>query len=477
MTSRPASVAAWAAGVVALGVTAGCEPRAALGPSAGIDSSPEWVAQVTADGFQAPLAVASVDDTVVMGGIYSADFAVSDRTIRSTGGLDGVVAAFGPGGELRWSRELAGPEGDDFIHALAGSPSGDLFVGGQATAGATFGDQPLTVEGSGAALLAKLDVDGTVLWVTTGRGRGFHDVAEIAAAPDGGAYAAGTFRGPLDLGTGLLDSGTESDAFLARYTSAGELLWVKLFTGAGTQFVSALAVGPNGEVALIGGYGTELVIGGRTVPRNSIASWTPFAAQYAADGTLRWVQSSLVPPDINHLGHDGEHPHPEHAPIGMASAAIAVAPSGAVTAVVSYGNAFGLTGQDFEATQARNLTATQLSPNGRVLVQSSLTAPDAFLFLGTLVGEDDRAEVTVSWTGALPPLGDFGVLRSDGTRSLSVLDLNLDGTLVPRRIYTIPSIALTSEDTVRATDGSLLMAVSWRDLHTFDRDIFLARFR
>lgn len=467
---------AWAVGCGA-SCLSGCEsyPQVVSHPLA---TAPEWSTRVGGDGLQVPRAIAPSDDGVIVAGVYAEDFSIGERRFDNRGGLDGVVASLGPAGELRWARELSSADFDDSLTALANTPDGGVYVGGQAGPGAAFGDSRLDAEGdvpsTATAIVAKLDAKGEVRWHLAARGAGSHSVTSIAVTARGDVYFSGLFSGELDWGTGVLTSEGPSDAFLARATGDGEIQWLKALTGDDVQFVSGLAVGDDGEVTAIGGYFMQLSVAGRTFPNNPLADVTPFVAHFDARGKLAWLQSELLAPEVNHVGQ--EH-HQTHKQIGVTHTTLAVAPNGEVTAVVAYGNTFGQSSHDFEATVARNLTATRLDARGDVQMQGTLTTPDAMLFLGSVVADDAGAELAVSWTGTLPSLGQGGELASEGRRSLAVLGFAPDGSFSPRAAYSVPATSLTGEAAVRTSDGSLAVAVSWRDLQTFDRDIFLARFR
>jgi hypothetical protein len=463
-----AARAAWFLTVVA----AGCQEAPAT-----LGSSPVWSAQLGGAGYQSPVAVTASADGVVMGGIYDERFTVADREVAGTGGLDGVVASFDAAGGLRWLRELAGPAGDDAIVALKSAPSGAVFVAGHASPGATFAGRTLTADGGAAALLAKLTSAGDLAWAITGRGAGYQSATAVALGPDGDVYFAGDFTQDLDLGQGPATANTGADSFLARFTSDGDLRWVKTISGEGDQHIKQLVIGADGELTLIGYYTKQLAIEAHLLPRNAISDFTPFVARFHGDGSLGWLQTGLLPPAINHIGHEEGHSVDGHAAVSVQDLSVSVAPSGEVSAGVTYGNQFGQGDHDFEAAKVDNLTVTRMGANGGVLVRRTLNAPKAILILGQVVAHDDREQLALSWTGRLPALGASAPLDSDQHRSLALLDLLPDGRFVPKTVYSIDAVGLTSSGAERTDDGSILMAVSWRDMYTLDEDVFLARFR
>ncbi len=122
----------------------------------------------------------------------------------------------------------------------------------------------------------------------------------------GNVYVAGTFIGGNSFAAATTFAGLgESDAFVAKYTPAGALLWVRVLASTGTDRAYALVVAPNGTCAVAGEYGgqdgSDLPVPGGPVlqgARNyrqstgvgiSPTARFPFVVSYDAQGTLRWA--------------------------------------------------------------------------------------------------------------------------------------------------------------------------------------------
>jgi hypothetical protein len=454
--------------------TAGCGQAA---PS-NLGAPPEWTAQLGGEGLQSPAAVVAGDDRIVLAGVYEEQFTLGERALEDTAGLDAVVMSMSPTGEVQWLRELAGGAGDDLINALAVGPAGDVFVAGQVSDGTSIAGRTLTAEGGGAALMAKLTHDGELAWAVTGRSGGFQGATAVAVAPDGAVYFAGDFSHDLDLGQGpLMRVYSDGDAFVARYSAAGALEWVTPIGGAGMQHVAGLAVGADGALTVVGTYVEELTIETQTLASNTITHLTPFAARLGAEGGLVWIQPALLPPGLNHIGHvpEGGH-HSSHPTVEIHDVRVGVSPSGVTTVGITYGRQFSLTETDFEAPAIGSLSVTQLDAAGDVVGNQDATMPQALVFLSQLIARDDGARLILSWTGRLALPGTSN-LDSDHRRSLAIVDVSTAGAFAPATTYGVPEVGLTVRAAAPKNDGSILAAVSWRDMDTEDEDIFLAAFR
>jgi hypothetical protein len=75
-------------------------------------------------------------------------------------------------------------------------------------------------------------------------------------------YIAGQFRGTVDFdpgpGTKLVTAADDLDVFVAKYSAAGALVWVRRFGGKHDDHLAGMAVSPSGQVALAGTFSREL---------------------------------------------------------------------------------------------------------------------------------------------------------------------------------------------------------------------------
>lgn len=113
-------------------------------------------------------------------------------------------------------------------------------------------------------------------------------VSEFEAAGEYVAVAGG-FQDELQIGPFLLESEGEFDIFLALYTTAGELLWVKSLGGPEDDMATALHLTSTGEVLLGGEYVDALILPDTTLEPEA-GSTGIFVAAFDAGGDLQEVQ-------------------------------------------------------------------------------------------------------------------------------------------------------------------------------------------
>jgi hypothetical protein len=247
------------------------ERDASLAALSSADGSLLWTDQFGSTEPDAASAVASRGDRVLVAG----------QSIGSLGGPaqgfgDAFVAAFSAAGELLWTRQLGGSEPDAALGASL-DPSGAALVVGE-TRSALDGAR----EGNDRdAFLAKLDANGELVYTRQlGSSRGLDEIAtSVATGASGDVVLAGhTFGGVQGENQG------SADAFIARYSAAGDLLWAAQLGSGDYDAAEAVAIDDDGAVYVAG-------LTGGSVPRGPgvIFGGRPVLAKYSATGEPVWT--------------------------------------------------------------------------------------------------------------------------------------------------------------------------------------------
>ena len=112
---------------------------------------------------------------------------------------------------------------------------------------------------NGDAFVAKYSSNGDLIWA-----RNFGDQGlGIAVDGLGSFYATGTFNGPTDFDSGpgldLRTSNGGNDIFLAKLDNSGNVLFVHTFGYESNDQANDLAIDANNNVYMTGFVGTNLV--------------------------------------------------------------------------------------------------------------------------------------------------------------------------------------------------------------------------
>jgi len=229
----------------------------------------------------------------------------------STSGGEIVLAKYAPNGKLLWLQK-AGGSGADAGIAVAADEAGNVLVTGYFARTVQFGAIKLhasesaqtRARGLADIFVAKYDPQGKVLWVQQAGGERLDQGYGVATDHEGNVYVTGYFQGKAKFGEMELTGKTQGDAahkfdggygdmFLAKYSGAGKLLWVRHAGDRDKNAGNSLAVDSAGYVYVTGQFG------GRTIHFGEIevasTQLSNFVVKYDRDGNVIWAQPTAGP--------------------------------------------------------------------------------------------------------------------------------------------------------------------------------------
>lgn len=200
----------------------------------------------------AGLCIDAPGNVTVLGSSYS-----------SGSSYDFVTFRYSPSGDLMWTATYDGPGGNiDLAGDIACDSRGGVFVTGGSFGNGTQND----------FALIKYDSAGNELWVRryNGPANANDNFTGVAVDPAGNAAVAG-----LSVGTG-----TAIDYATVKYTSTGDLAWVRRYTGPSNS-------SPDEFKAICADSQGNFYITGSSVGQNT--SYDFATVKYSPDGNEEWV--------------------------------------------------------------------------------------------------------------------------------------------------------------------------------------------
>lgn len=181
-----------------------------------------------------------------------------------------------------WNTFLGG-SGFAEANSVTVAPGGDLLVAG-GSVDANWGSPLQPYAGNGDAFVARLSSAGSLLWNTFLGGSGADEDGRVAVDVDGNIYVTG--RSQASWGAPLrAHEGGGGDAFVVRLDPSGNLVWMTFLGGSGFDRPLAIAVAPSGDVLVAGSstatWGSPLQVFAGGETDAFVASLTPA-------GTLSW---------------------------------------------------------------------------------------------------------------------------------------------------------------------------------------------
>jgi large repetitive protein len=244
----------------------------------------KWVREIRGNGRQLAhgVAVDSAGNSYVTG--ESTGSAEIQKGNDGTVSLPGAgttfmfVAKYDPNGSLVWVKtaSASGEFGEVAGEGVAVGASGEVYVTGWflGVGGASFDTIGLT-GGTGLfnGFLAKYNSSGVIQWakaITSGQGEGAISRC-VTTDGSGPITIAGEFSGKVYFGDVVRTSSGDTDAFVARYNSAGTLQWAHRSGGAAADAAYGIAADLSGGVVVVGEEGGN-----------------GFAASYDSSGNVSW---------------------------------------------------------------------------------------------------------------------------------------------------------------------------------------------
>ncbi|BDP44182.1 hypothetical protein DAETH_41510 (plasmid) [Deinococcus aetherius] len=307
-----------------------------------------------------------------------------------------------------WGPSWVSPIGSatsDATSGLARDPEGNLIV-----AGSTGGDLLETL-GNREGFVRKLSPAGKVLWTTPISTLEKDDIFGMTTDTAGNIYIAGGTGGELQPGGQL----GRQDAFVARLTPEGKVVWVKQFGSAADDSARAVTLGPGGSLYVMG------ITKGTLPGGTSEGGQDTFVARLSESGELTWMHQ---------LGNEFDD----------VAGGIAVDASGHVYAAGSVGtndiaNLDGFLAQ-FDAA-GRPLWAKTYATGGQSYVHGLAVRGDAVVLVGgtttVLPGQksagpgqygtnDDAFMIRVDGKGETKWIRQFGGTGTDGAYGVTITE-------------------------------------------------------
>ncbi len=195
----------------------------------------------------------------VVTGIFSGTTAFDAISLTSAGSTDAFVASLDLGGITEWAKRVGGLGADTgsgiFVDEIAG-----IYVTGAFESVVDFDPGAATVNRTASGIdgfVLKLNSSGNFTWVSQLSGLGTAEGRAITVDPAGRVYVAGSFTSTMTTDAGDVmapGGGSVSDAFVARLSTAGTVLWARRMGGTGTDEANAVTANALGQVFVGGSF-------------------------------------------------------------------------------------------------------------------------------------------------------------------------------------------------------------------------------
>jgi hypothetical protein len=253
-----------------------------------IDPNLAWSSYLggTSSDYGNGMAVDASDNAYVAGYTASRAFSGAINTYKG-GDFDAFVAKVGSDGTLAWTTYLGGKAADT-CHGIAVDNDGNVLVIGETSSTDFSGAINKYKGGPTDAFVAKLSPAGAVLWATFVGGTKEDCARGIVLDGVGNAHIAGQTWSTSNFGQiNNTFKGGAFDAFVAEVSAAGATAWATYLGGNGNDVAYAISLDASGIAYLTGSTMSSDLFNANNTMRGG--AYDAFVAKIAVDGTQDWA--------------------------------------------------------------------------------------------------------------------------------------------------------------------------------------------
>lgn len=219
-------------------------------------------------------------------GYFSGTANFGSHPITSISGWDIFLARIDTAGQFLWSKGAGGLL-YDYGTDVAADTTGNAYLTGYFSSNAAFDTMVVVGSGSADAFISKADKSGKFLWVKQDGGS-MNDYAwGITSDHIGNSAIAGYFEGTMQIGGTSLVSAGNTDVFLISYNTNGEVQWAQSGGGSQSEYLSDVFKTPDGSVYITGRF--EGSAGFQQKSLTSFGSSDAFVIKYSNAGNVEWA--------------------------------------------------------------------------------------------------------------------------------------------------------------------------------------------
>ncbi|MBL7047666.1 MAG: SBBP repeat-containing protein, partial [Candidatus Marinimicrobia bacterium] len=217
---------------------------------------------------------------------FDQEITLGSITLTPDGWSNSFVANVTSSGSINWVQP-----GKFYCNAITPSVNGTSYLAGSFNVSQQFGQTTITNMGGNDAFIAQVSSSGTFVTAASYGGGKNESGKNIITSMDGSTYQVGTFEGSITVGNSTITTLGSNDIFIAKYTSAGEPIWVTQAGGGDYDYVAGVDIDDNENVYITGHFGGRSANFG-VFNVTSTLNPSVYVAKLDSSGSFIWANSS-----------------------------------------------------------------------------------------------------------------------------------------------------------------------------------------
>ena len=223
------------------------------------------------------------------------------NNLVSYGNADVVVFKYSASGNLLWLQHL-GSSGEDSGKDIAIDDNGYLYVTGHCRNTFYFGNDSLVSNSNTDAFVAKLDSQGNVLWLKGIGAAGYETGNSIACDNIGNVIVGGTFEDTLAIDNQALLTYGALNNFIIKLDNTGTLVWHNSLSTPTFNNIQDIKLDASGNAYIMGYF--RGILYGTLGQLMAYGNDDVLFAKFSANGQLLWWQKiGGIYPDLGFALH------------------------------------------------------------------------------------------------------------------------------------------------------------------------------
>ena len=228
-------------------------------------------------------------DFFITGGFRQTMTLMPNTIITSTGGLDLFTAKFNTNGDCLWAKTATGLA-SDYGNEIVVGDNNNICVIGNTNGQMIFGSDTLFHADSTDLFMATYNSTGNLLWVKGILGYGNSSARGLDIDIFENTIVVGSFNGSISNGAVNFNSISQNldDVFIAKYSVSGSLLWAKRYGDLGDDYALGVGTDSLGNIYLSGVFSNSVNFDGNTLFANG--NTDIFLLKLTSSGNLVWIK-------------------------------------------------------------------------------------------------------------------------------------------------------------------------------------------
>lgn len=193
-----------------------------------------------------------------------------------------------------WASGHGGSAEDAALCVTTDAADNAIASGYYGSSSILFDTITLTNPGNNSLFITKYGPNGEVLWAKQSQNDGWTEGKAIATDAAGNIFVAGSFQSTnLEISGQLAVGHGWADAFVAKFSPSGTLLWLQSYGGSSQDKASGIGVDGNGDIIVSGFFlSSTITFGSVTLTNTNINYADIFLLKLDTYGTIIWAKKA-----------------------------------------------------------------------------------------------------------------------------------------------------------------------------------------